>query len=105
MRNFFRIILWLIVILTVASIITVGVVGNYDSPARPAVVRFMSDYLATSAGGVGIVGIIASACLLSADKRKGSRVWRTDVPLIVCFALMLLVHLCLWIFVIYQYNR
>ncbi len=105
MRNFFRIILWLVVILTVASVITVGVVGNYDSPARPAVVRFMSDYLATSAGVVGIVGLIASACLLSADKRRGGWAWRTDVPLIVCFGLMLLVHLCLWIFVIYQYNR
>lgn len=105
MRNFFRIILWLVVILTVASVITVGAVGNYNDPSRPAVVRVMSDYLAVCVGSVGVVGIIASALLLSADKKKGGIVWRTDVPLIICFSLMLLIHVAVWIFVIYQYNR
>ena len=105
MKNFFRIILYLVIIFTVASVITVGVVGNYNDPSRAAIVRFMSDYLAAAAGAVGLAGLIGSALLLSSDKNGGKWFWKADVPPVICFGLMLLVHIAVWIFVFYQYNR
>ncbi len=105
MKNFFRIIFCIIVVFTVASVITVGVVGNYNDPSRNALVRFMSDYLAAAAGAVGLAGLIGSGILLASDKGGKGLPRSVDTALVVCFALMLVIHIAVWLFVIYQYYR